>query len=190
MTAGDKLMRNKSLIAIAGLTLACALLLARHHALAQRMPALTAMDYIEIQQLVNRFNFALDYCTDHGNDLANLFIDAGQYVIDQGDGNPTVIDTRERLIALAGGPDCESRRTPPSAWILHVAESLIIAPADDGARGLSYAIYPSNKGNYFSDDVAGQLGFYHDHYVRTAAGWRFRTRRHETSPVVGEIELL
>jgi hypothetical protein len=44
-------------------------------------------------------------------------------------------------------------------------------------------------GKYFRDDVAGQLGVYHDEYVKTPDGWRFRSRRHETSPVVGEIDL-
>ena len=42
------------------------------------------MDYIEIQQLVNRLNFALDYCGNGGRDFAALFTDDGQYVIDEG----------------------------------------------------------------------------------------------------------
>jgi hypothetical protein len=65
----------------------------------------------------------------------------------------------------------------------------VIEPTAEGARGTSYAIYPSSKGKYFQEDVAGQLGLYHDEYVRTAEGWRFKSRRHETSPVVGEVQL-
>jgi hypothetical protein len=95
------------------------------------------------------------------------------------------MNTPEQLIRLAGGPDCESRRMPPSSYILHLAESLVIEPSGAGARGKSYAIYPSSKGKRFSDDVAGQLGIYHDEYVRTPNGWRFKSRRHETSPAVG-----
>ena len=53
-------------------------------AVAQRSAALTAIDYIEIQQLVNRLNFALDYCTNGGRAFADLFVDAGQFIIDQG----------------------------------------------------------------------------------------------------------
>ncbi|HEY8518751.1 MAG TPA: nuclear transport factor 2 family protein [Gammaproteobacteria bacterium] len=161
----------------------------RHDALAQRGASLTAMDYVEIQQLVNRLNFALDYCTNGGRDFADLFVEGGTYTIDQGDGNPLTRSTREELIALAGGPDCESRKSPPSAYILHLAESLVIEPSAEGARGVSYAIYPSSKGRYFQEDVAGQLGLYHDEYVKTADGWRFKSRRHETSPVVGEVAL-
>jgi hypothetical protein len=156
---------------------------------AQQNSELSAMDYIEIQQLVNKLNFALDYCTNGGRDFADLFVDGGRFVIDRGDGKPSVRSTREELIGLASGPDCEARRTAPSSYILHLAESLIIDPAPDGARGKSYAIYPSSKGRYLSEDVAGQLGIYHDEYVRTADGWRFRSRWHEINPEIGEVEL-
>lgn len=159
------------------------------NAFAQRAMALTAMDYIEIQQLVNKLNFALDYCTNGGRDFADLFVEGGQYVIDRGNGEPAVRGTRDELIALASGPDCEARRTPPSAFILHLAESLVIEPAASGARGKSYAIYPSSMGRYFNDETAGQLGIYHDEYVKTPDGWRFRSRRHELNPAIGEVEL-
>ena len=151
----------------------------------QDAAALTAMDYIEIQQLVNKLNFALDYCTNGGQDFADLFSADGEFIIDEGNGSPRVMSTRDELIRLAGGPDCESRRTPPSAYILHLAESLVIEPSGNGARGKSYAIYPASKGRYFAEDVAGQLGIYHDVYVRTESGWRLRSRRHETSPTPG-----
>lgn len=157
-------------------------------AVAQAPGELTAEDYIEIQQLVNRLNFALDYCGRSGAEFADLFVDGGRFVIDRGDGMPVVMSTRDELIALAGGPDCESRRTPPSAYILHLAEGLVIEPTAEGARGKSYAIYPSSQGRRFSDDVAGQLGVYYDEYVRTPEGWRFRSRRHVVNPAAGEIE--
>lgn len=177
--------RDSTAAAIVGLTL----LLCVPAAWGQRQQALSAMDFIEIQQLVNRLNFALDYCGNGGRDFADLFVDGGRFVIDQGDGMPSVRDTREALIALAGGPGCESRRTPPTSYILHLAESLVVASTPDGARGLSYAIYPSSQGKYLSEDVAGQLGIYHDEYVRTAEGWRLKSRRHEVNPVAGEVDL-
>jgi hypothetical protein len=151
----------------------------------QQAPTLTAMDYVQIQQLVNRLNFALDYCGNGGRAFADLFVAGGRYVIDQGDGKPIVRDTRDALIALAGGPGCESRRTPPSSYILHLAESLVIEGTADGARGTSYAFYPSKAGKYLNADTAGQLGFYHDEYVRTPNGWRVRARRHELNPAIG-----
>ena len=154
---------------------------------AQPPAPLTAMDYIEIQQLVNKLNFALDYCGNQGRDFADLFAAGGRFIIDRGDGAPIVRDTRDGLIALAGGPTCESKKTPPSSYILHLAESLVIEPTPEGARGTSYAIYPASKGKYLDESTAGQLGIYHDEYVRTPDGWRVRTRRHEVNPAVGEV---
>jgi hypothetical protein len=156
--------------------------------MAQSVATLSPADYIAIQQLVNRLNFALDYCGNGGAEFADLFADGGRFVIDQGDGAPRVIETREGLIELAGGPSCDSRRTPPSAYILHLAESLVIEPTATGARGKSYAIYPSSQGRRLSDEVDGQLGVYYDEYVRTADGWRFASRRHVVNPIPGEIE--
>jgi hypothetical protein len=156
---------------------------------AQGNTPLTAMDYIEIQQLVNKLNFALDYCTNGGQDFADLFVGGGEFTIDNGDGNPRTMSTRQQLIALTGGPDCAARKTPPTSYILHLAESLVIEPSQEGARGKSYAIYPSKTGKYFREDVAGQLGVYHDEYIKTPDGWRFKLRRHETSPVVGASDL-
>jgi hypothetical protein len=148
--------------------------------------ALTPGDYIQIQQLVNRLNFALDYCTRGGQDLADLFIDGGQYIVDEGNGTPRVFNTRQQLVALAGGPDCKANQSPPRSYLLHTAQSLVIDATADGARGKSYAVYPANKGKYLQEDVAGQVGLYHDEYVKTANGWRFRSRRHEVSPRIGE----
>jgi hypothetical protein len=171
-------------------TVGLVILLAGHgRPQAQQAMALTAMDYVEIQQLVNRLNFALDYCTNGGRDFADLFVEGGRFIIDRGDGMPTVRDTREELVALAWGPDCSARSTPPSSYILHLAESLVIEPTAGGARGTSYAIYPSKMGRVFDEGTAGQLGLYHDEYVTTPEGWRLRSRRHELNPVIGEITL-
>jgi hypothetical protein len=143
---------------------------------------LTAMDYVEIQQLVNRLNFALDYCGNGGQDFAALFADGGEYVVDEGDGKPRIFRGAQQLAAVAGGPDCKALQTPPRSYLAHLAESLVIEPTAGGARGKAYAVYPARKGRYFKDDVAGQVGLYHDEYVRTPQGWRFRSRRHEVSP--------
>jgi hypothetical protein len=143
---------------------------------------LTAMDYVEIQQLVNRLNFALDYCGNGGRDFAALFTADGQYVVDEGEGKRRTISGPEQLAALAGGPDCAENRNPPRSNLAHLAESLVIEPAPRGARGTSYAVYPGRKGKYFQEDAAGQVGLYHDEFVRTAKGWRVKLRRHEVSP--------
>ena len=152
---------------------------------AEKVAKLTALDYIEIQQLVNRFSIALDYCTNGGQDFADLFVAGGQFIIDEGNGKPIVFDSRDKLIGVSGGPDCKANQVPPRSYILHLSEALVIEATPGGARGTSYAVYPSNKGKYLKEDVAGQMGLYHDEYVKTPGGWRFKLRRHETMPVVG-----
>jgi hypothetical protein len=88
----------------------------------------------------------------------------------------------EQLAGLAGGPDCAVTRTAPRMYLSHVAENLVIEPAGRGAHGTSYAIYPGRKGKVFQADVVGQVGLYHDEFVRTPKGWRLKLRRHEVSP--------
>jgi SnoaL-like domain len=149
---------------------------------AQTPSPLTALDYAEIQQLVNRLNFALDYCGNGGRDFAELFTVDGEYVIDEGNGRPRITQGAEKLLELAGGPDCKAMLTPPRSYLAHIAASLVIEAAAEGARGKSYAIYPSRNGKYLKEDIAGQVGLYHDVYVKTPKGWRFKLRRHETAP--------
>jgi len=161
-----------------------ALVLPLQAARAEEAAPLTALDFIEIQQLVNRLNFALDYCTNGGQDFADLFIEGGKFVIDEGDGKSRTFNTRQQLMTLAGGPDCKALQTPPRSYVRHLAEGLVIAPTPEGAIGTSYAIYPASKGKFLNEDVAGQVGLYHDQYVRTPKGWRFAVRLHETTPVV------
>ena len=153
--------------------------------------SLTAMDYIEIQQLVAKFSFALDYCTNRGKDFADLFIEGGTYSIDSGDGNPRVSSTREQLERLAGGPDCATVKPGPTespagrSDVRHLSESLVVEAAPGGARGKSYAIYPANKGRFIDAATAGQVGIFVDEYVRTSNGWRFKSRVHVLSPPIG-----
>ena len=143
---------------------------------------LTALDYAQIQQLVNRLSFALDYCTRGGKDFAELFAPGGRYIIDEGPGKQRVNEGPEALARLAGGPDCKGLDEPPRSYVAHLSASLVIEASPEGATGKSYAIYPARKGKYFKEDVAGQVGLYHDVYVKTAQGWKFQQRRHEVSP--------
>lgn len=150
-------------------------------ALSRPAVQLSPMDYIEIQQLVHRLNLALDYCGQGGREFAALFTIDGQYVIDEGGALRRHVGA-EQLAAVAGGPDCAVVRTEPRRHLAHLAENLIIEPTATGAHGTAYAIYPGRKGKHLQPDVAGQVGLYHDDYVRTAQGWRLKLRRHEVSP--------
>ena len=47
---------------------------------AQQKPSLTALDYIEIQQLANRYAQAIDSCSNNGYDYAVLYPSDGEFV--------------------------------------------------------------------------------------------------------------
>src|SRR5215831_6854760 len=88
---------------------------------------LTPMDYIEIQQLVNRSAFALDTGSSNGYDYADLFAADGEFMRPYAKG-------REQLAALARGP-----RLGPDNTV-HYIMNHVIEPTPDGAIGKAYLI--------------------------------------------------
>jgi len=128
-------------------------------------PQLTPADYIEIQQLAVRASYAIDSGAGDGAMFADLFAPDGAFISARGR-----IEGRDRLAALGRG------RSPmyPRRFITNH----VIDPAPGGARGKVYVIevdLPSE-----GDKLGGQLtaigGRYDDVYVKTAAGWRFKSR--------------
>jgi hypothetical protein len=126
--------------------------------------SLSASDYIEIQQLVARYSYAVDTHADNGYAYADLFIPDGVFGKTQG---------REALAELArttqkdrGGP----------AYTRHFLTNVIIYPTPEGARGSQYLMaLDVSEGGKPSSVVHG--GRYDDVYVKTAAGWRFKSRQ-------------
>jgi hypothetical protein len=123
--------------------------------------AFTSDDYVEIQQLVARYTFALDTADNNGYTYADLFAADGTFNDTRG---------REALAALPRGP----RRGP-----LHVrnyGSMAIIEPTPEGATGIQYAqamdFEPGGR-----TGVLDHFGRYEDVYVRTPEGWRFKSRR-------------
>src|ERR1051325_4355833 len=88
-------MRPRTFIALvvlaAGLT---SLTLAAVFAQSKSAPSLTAMDYIQIRQLVTRYAYALDTGGNNGYAFADLFTADGEFVDPNAKG-------REQLAALA-----------------------------------------------------------------------------------------
>ncbi len=123
--------------------------------------AITSEDYVEIQQLVARYAFALDTADGNGYTYADLFAADGTFNDTRG---------REALAALPRGP----RRGP-----LHVRNYgglAVIQATPDGATGIQYAqamdFEPGGR-----KGVLDHFGHYEDVYVRTPQGWRFKSRR-------------
>jgi len=144
--------------------------------------ALTALDYIQIKQLVNRYAFALDTGARNGYDYADLFSADGVF-----DSNSRGrVQGRDRLAALARG----EKQGP--MYVNHYIMNHIIEPTADGAVGRQYLINISHDHNIPSVgpnpnqwDLVGQKrgnldtvgGHYEDVYTKTPEGWRFRSRK-------------
>jgi SnoaL-like protein len=143
-----------------------------------KTPALTAMDYIQIKQLANRFAFAYDTGADGGCEFADLFTADGEFEPDQ-------VKGRDQLAALARLGEHGPYRT--SLYTMnHVIEA-----SPEGARGKQYVVQIQHDDNIppvppgeSQWNLVGQKrgmvmpigGHYEDIYVKTGEGWRFKRR--------------
>jgi hypothetical protein len=135
-------------------------------------PTLTAMDYIEIQQLVARYPFELNSSRDNGYAMADLFTDdaifCGRLVLfSQG---------REAIAALARG----RRGGSTTLRTAHFSTNHIIEPSPEGAIGKQYLVV-LNIGEDGRPSSVNQGGHYDDVYVKTPKGWRFKLRNYMPS---------
>jgi hypothetical protein len=146
-------------------------------ALAQQKPmTLSAMDYIEIQQLVNKYAKFIDSCSNNGYDYADLFTADGSFV-PVINGKPTTgIQGRERLAEVSGGG---SRGCKNVGWIQqgvrHLYPNHVIEPTADGAKGTVDMLMIGLGGD---PNKIQYDGHYEDTYVKTPQGWRFKQRMH------------
>jgi hypothetical protein len=125
---------------------------------------LTAADYVEIQQLVARYAYAVDTHSDNGYAYADLFTPDGVFGKTKG---------REALAELAR--TTQKERGGP-AFTRHFLTNVIIYPTPEGARGSQYLMAVDvSEGGKPSSLVHG--GRYDDEYVKTPAGWRFKSRQ-------------
>jgi SnoaL-like protein len=132
-------------------------------------PALTASDYLEIDQLVYKYGWALDSGENNGFAYADLYASGGTFTgTNQGPSGRTY-QGRENLAALARGPQLGPLR------VSHLATNVVVTPTPGGAVGRVYvAIF--DDGGPGKPPGAGHGGFYDDVYVKTPNGWRFQKR--------------
>lgn len=140
---------------------------------------LTAMDYIEIEQLNHKYAWAIDTCGDDGFEYADLYTSDGTFV----DGETgRRWRGREQLAEAAGGNGrgCPFVKMPLS----HLIVNLVVEPTPDGATGKSYLVYPGKNGEFADEKHRGHDGGYQDVYVKTVDGWRFKERVHVFPPQI------
>lgn len=152
------------------------------------MMALTSQDYIEIQQLAARYAYAIDKCTNSGYDYADLYTPDGVFSIADENGVPGTarFEGRDRLAQAAGGGKggCIDPKSAPDRYSMsHIVANHVITPAPGGATGKSYLLVvgfgdPTAKETARQPVRAYAWGGYDDVYVKTAKGWRFKSRVH------------
>ena len=150
---------------------------------ARTVTPLTAQDYVEIQQLLNRYAFALDTCSNNGYDYADLYTPDGIFYWGIG-GRKSV--GREQLAEAAGGgkQKCQKLKTAnrENPIQTHMTVNAVIEASPDGAIGKSYLVYPGVQGISGDGTHNGHVGGYQDVYVKTDKGWRFKRRIHVFPP--------
>jgi hypothetical protein len=120
---------------------------------------LTALDYIQIEQLYSHYAHYLD--TADGSKFAALFTPDGVFITNKpGYGNIKGRKALAEFAAKAGSP-------PPIVRAGHSTTTVMIDPAPGGATGSAYLM--AGMG-------ADQGYVYTDSFVKTAEGWRFKTR--------------
>jgi hypothetical protein len=181
MTKGDLMMRVNRPLALVVVTLTGSLLTAAAiRAQGAQTPAqpvaLTAMDYFEIQQLVNRYADAIDTCSNNGYDYAELYTADGYFAPSINGKVGTKFQGRERLAEAAGGGVRGCKGTlPPDKRSRHVYVNLVITPKAGEVTGRVDLLVAGRDGNRNIMEIQGH---YEDVYVKTPAGWRFASRVH------------
>jgi hypothetical protein len=154
---------------------------------AQRTPAatapvateLTALDYIEIQQLVAKYAQYIDTCSNNGYDYADLFAEDGFFAAFRDGKVGAKAQGREALARASGGG---SDGCTGAGWIRqgvhHLYVNHIINPTPEGASGQVNMLMIGLGGdkNKIEHD-----GYYEDAYVKTPQGWKFKSRIHHTT---------
>ena len=133
--------------------------------------ALTPLDYIEIQQLVARYAYALDTGANDGTSsvYAGLFTPDGVFV---GGSSGRIAKGREQLAALARIAPGGSRGP---LTVGHYIVNHVIQPSPEGATGKQY-LAVMNFGAEGQGGTVNLGGHYEDVYAKTAEGWRFKRR--------------
>jgi hypothetical protein len=176
------MLQLKSVTAIAGLILA-AFVAGRGgfggRALQAQTGTLTALDYQEITQLINRYAYGIDTCGNNGYDYADVFTADGVFIDRNSDegfrqGGRVLAKGREALATLVGGGSrgCKTKLVWTD-WS-HLMLNHQITPSPAGATGRVYLVQLGMRGPGSVDRHGG----YEDVYVRTAAGWRIQSRTH------------
>ena len=141
--------------------------------------ALTAQDYAEITQLINRYAYGIDTCGNNGFEYADVFTADGVFIDRNSDagyaaGGRVLARGRQALAELIGGGarGCKTKQVWTD-WS-HLMLNHEITATPDGAKGRIYLVQLGMKG----PGTIERHGGYEDVYVKTNEGWRIKSRTH------------
>jgi hypothetical protein len=141
------------------------------HAPTSKPATLTAADYLELQQLVARYSYAVDMHGGDGSAFAALFTPDGSL--------GTQAKGTAQLAAFAAQTNKD--RSGP-AFARHFVTNVVIKPAPGGATGRSYLVMLDISESGQPAKMIGG-GHYDDVYVKTPQGWRIRSRNYVQSEI-------
>jgi hypothetical protein len=122
---------------------------------------LTEKDRADIRQLSDNYVTFLDGCK--AAEYAGLFAVDGSFI----SGPRGTMTGREKLESLVTSEPFCKPNAPARSAMSHAFSKIVIEPTADGASGKVYL--PGREAN-----TSG--GHYEDVYVKTAAGWKFKSR--------------
>jgi hypothetical protein len=131
-----------------------------------KAPALSALDYLEIRELVARYAYAVDTGAENGAVYASLFAPDGAFLDRAGKATTGA----ENLAALA------RRNTRGQQSAFHFIMNHVIEPSAEGATGKEYLVQLRIGEGQRPNEIFGG-GHYEDVYVKTPLGWRFKQRQ-------------
>ena len=139
---------------------------------AARAGALTAQDYIDIRALASLYAYGLDSGAENGTGsvYANIFTEDAEFHGPPATpgGAPFNAAGREELRKFA----VPGRGT---AYVRHFMTNHLIEPSPEGARGKVYLLV-IDIGREDKPTSVNMGGHYEDIYVKTAEGWRIKSR--------------
>jgi hypothetical protein len=170
------MMKARMSLGLAGIAMTVLTIVASIHAQqpaparTQARPQLTAQDYLDIQQLVARYAYAMDSGADNGFAYADLFTPDGEFMAPGG-----TIRGREALAEAGRSGFVNGHK--PAHGVSHFIVNNVVTASAEGATGKQYVVLV----NIGEDDKPGGSfsnvgGHYEDVYVKTAQGWKFKRR--------------
>jgi hypothetical protein len=144
---------------------------------AQNMMQLTSQDYIDIQMLSARYAQVIEHCTNRGYDYAALYTPDGEFgrTDDWGVRPADISKGPDQLATAAGGGPNGCQANWMGDGLTHIIVDTVISPTPAGAHGKSILLI---LGLNHDPTRIQRLGGYEDSYVKTPAGWRFKSRWH------------